>query len=96
MDTIKIKRLVRLAFLLFSVSVIGGIIELYVLIFPGLDKLFNIFTLNLADLSQLGTILSAVPVWPAVLMVLTIALCIYFARYLYKLVCVKIQTQSSR
>lgn len=94
MDAIKIKKLLRLAFILVDISFIGGIIDLYVIIFPGLNNLFSIFTLNVSDLGSANSIIDSVPVWPFILMVVTIFLFLCFAVYLYKYVWLKIQAQS--
>jgi hypothetical protein len=96
MDIKKIKRLVRLAFLLINISFIGGIIELYLVIFPGLNNMFSIFTVNIAYLDTVKNMIVAVPAWPFVLMIVTIVLYLCLARYLYKYVCTKIEEPSSR
>lgn len=88
METKRLKLFVRLTFVLLNLSCIAGIIELYAKIFPIFHtKLFNVFDLNIL---RFNDIIVAVPVWPVMLLIVTIFICLVCTRLLYKSVCSKI------
>jgi hypothetical protein len=85
MDRKKVKKLVRLFFLIFNLSCVASIIEIYFRISPRLDnKLFNVF-----QTLKFGNVLIVFPAMPMA-MIITISIFLIFARYIYKLIIAKI------
>lgn len=88
METKTLKTLVRITFLLLSLSCATAIVEFYTEIFPALKTGYHF---NLLHLSGIADIPSGMPVKPVVLMIVTIILCMVFIKILYRAVISKIQ-----
>ena len=86
MDSKRMLKLIRLFFLIFNLSCIASIIQIYFRIFGGLHyKLFNVFQIMKYD-----NILIAIPAIPMILMIITISIFLICTRYIHKLIITKI------
>lgn len=86
MEAKKLKRLVKLTFLIVNLCCVFGIIEFFSEIF--LIPHTRLFTL--LHISGMKDFLVAFPVQPVIGLIVSILLCLVFTRLLYKAVCSKI------
>ena len=87
MEGKKIKKLVRVAFVIINLNCMAVIFFLFYRLFPSLNtKLCNVY-----HIGGILDIILKIPVWPMMLLILTIFLCMACTKYLYRCISSKIQ-----
>ena len=90
MDRKRLLKLIRVFFVLFTLSGIGTIIDYYFGIFPQMfTKLFQLY-----DIIRFGRIAVKAPGVPLFLLLVTITVFVYLVRKLYRLIAAEIRKES--